>query len=104
MGYSADANNTLKSNKALRDRTTFYLNFEDYTKTPPSKKEYNFKTPNSKELKRLKVSNRLFLQQQKSRNRVILLFGFAVGIALLYWLSQTELWAGYIEGFGRYVR
>ena len=104
MGYSADANNTLKSNKALIDSTTFYLNFEDYTKTPPSKKEYNFKTPTAKELKILKGKNQAFLKKQKMQNRVTLIFGFAVGIALLYWFSQTGLWAGYIEGFGKYAR
>ncbi|MFK7773002.1 MAG: hypothetical protein AB8F94_12725 [Saprospiraceae bacterium] len=104
MGHSADATNRLKSNKALRDRTTFYLNFEDYTKTPSSNKKYNFKTPTAKELKILDGKNRAFLKEQKMQNRVFLIFGFALGIALLFWFSQTELWAGYVESFGRYVR
>lgn len=104
MGHSADANNRLISNKALRTKRKTYESFKDYSKSRPSNKSYHFRTPTAKELKILEGKNRAFLKEQKMQNRVILIFGFAVGIALLYWFSQTELWAGYVEGFGRFVK
>lgn len=104
MGHSADANNRLLSNKTLRAKGKTYESFKDYSKSPPSNKRYNFKTPTAKELKILEGKNRAFLKEQKMQNRVILIFALAVGIALLYWFSQTVLWAGYIEGFGRFVK
>ena len=104
MGHSADATNRLLSNKALRSKGHSYESFKVYSKLRPSNKRYNFKTPTAKELKILEGKNRAFLKEQKMKNRVILIFGFAVGIALLYWFSQTELWGGYVEGFGMYVR
>lgn len=104
MGHSADATNRLISNKALRTKGKTYESFKDYSKSKSSNKRYHFKTPTAKELKILEGKNRAFLKEQKMQNRVILIFGFAVGLALLYWFSQTTIWAGYIEGFGKFVR
>ncbi len=104
MGHSADAINRLKSNKALRTKVNSYENFKDYSKTSTSNKKYHFKRASSNELKRLEASNRAFLKEQKLRNQVVLIFGFAIGLAFLYWFSQTAIWAGYVEGFGKYAR
>ncbi|MFK8008172.1 MAG: hypothetical protein AB8H03_17580 [Saprospiraceae bacterium] len=103
MGHSADATNRLISNKALRTKGKTYENFKDYSKLKPSNKRYNFKTPTAKELKILEGKNRAFLKEQRMQNRVILVFAFAVGLALLYWFSQTTIWAGYLEAFGNYT-
>lgn len=104
MGHAADGSNRLKSNKALRTKVNPYDAFKDYSKIPPSKKSYNFKTPTPTELKRLEASNRAFLKKQKLRKRVILIFGFMVGLVFLFWFMQTDIWAGYVSGFGRHAR
>ncbi len=104
MGHSADASNRLKSNKSLRTKVNPYEVFKDYSKPPPSNKRYNFKTPTVEQLKKMEARNRAFLKEQKKEKLVFLIFGFLVGLAILYWFSQTEIWAGYIEGFGRYAR
>ncbi len=103
MGHSADATNRLISNKALRTKGSSYESFKDYSKSRPSNKKYNFKTPTAKELKILEGKNRAFLKEQKMKNQVILVFGFAVGLAILYWFSQTTIWSGYLEVFGKYT-
>ena len=104
MGHSADATNRLISNKALRTKGKSYESFKDYSKSRPSNKRYKFKTPSAKELKILEGKNRAFLKEQKMQNRVILIFAFAVGMAIFYWFSQTGIWEGYMEGIGKLVR
>jgi len=103
MGHSSDAINVLKSNKALRTRTNSYENFKDYSKSPHSNKKYKFKTPTARQLKKLEAKNRFFLEEQKRKNRVMMIFAFAVGLAVLYWFSQTTVWMGFVEGFGKYA-
>ena len=102
MGHAFDMINRLKQNQELKKDRKFskVTNHSNL----PTNKNFNFKTPTAKELKMLEGKNRAFLKEQKMQNRVILIFAFAVGIAVLYWFSQTGLWAGYIEGFGRYAR
>lgn len=103
MGHAGDGANRLKSNNALRTRINPYQKFKDQTKPPPSQVRYHFKTPTAKELKRLEAKNRIFLENQKKVNLVILLFAFAVGFALLYGFCQTEVWAAYVGGLGKYT-
>lgn len=103
MGHSADGSNRLKANKALRTKVNFYEKIKDYSKEPPLKIRFNFKTPTTFELEKLEASNLLFLQKQKKRNRIILMVGFTIAIAFIYWITETVVWEGYLHGFGRYA-
>lgn len=102
-GHAVDATNRLKSNNALRTKAYPFSLFKDQTKPPPSQVRYHFKTPTAKELKRLEAKNRIFLENQKKVNLVLLIFAFAVGFALLYGVCQTEVWAAYVGGLGKYT-